>query len=279
MQPSSFQRYDDDILIGATVVASPSPMASYSAATLLTHRPADRVRWDSGSPDGTTVELAFTLGAGMGSPPTNRADLLVVPCWNVDGPSSPSIVRLTCDGGMDVEIPIPAMMPSGIPRTTAADLTILEPDPSKRTGSLFTITVTGNSEPLIMGGCVLLYGPKRTFIDRDWRVGFQRSQRGAVIAQQNDYLTDLVYPLRTRQRSITLSTMCTADEANDLELWADANFDSGLPGLVWPIPDQYEAYFGRLSDVNSQTIRVSGNEEANDVGITFTEISKGKPVV
>ncbi len=115
MQPSIFQRYDDDILIGATVVASPSPMASYSADTLLTHRPADRVRWDSGSPDGTTVELVFTLGAGMGSPPTNRADLLVVPCWNVDGGGSPAIVRLTCDGGMDVAIPVPAMMPSKTP--------------------------------------------------------------------------------------------------------------------------------------------------------------------
>ncbi len=279
MQPSIFQRYDDDILLSATVVASPSPMASYSASTLLTHRPADRVRWDSGSPDGTSVELVFTLGAGVGSPPTNQADLFVVPCWNVDGGGSPAIARLTCDGGMDVAIPVPEMMPSGIPRTTAVDLTLLEPDPSQRTGHVFTLTVTGNSVPLIMGGCVLLYGPKRTFLERDWRVGFQRSQRGAVIAQQNDYLTDLVYPLRTRQRSITLSTICTADEGNDLELWADANFDSGLPGLVWPIPDLYEAYFGRLSDVNSQTIRVSGNDEANEVSITFTEISKGKPIV
>ncbi len=281
MEPSIFQRYTDDLLIGATVTASPSPMATYTEATLLTHRPADRVRWD-GSP--TDVEIQFDLGINAGSPlgsPSGdqQADLLVIPCWNVDGGTSPSLVRLTSSTGMDVEITVPVMLPSGIPRTTAADLTVLEPDATKRTASQFTLIIAGNSVPLIMGGCVCLYGPKRTFIDRDWRAGFQRSQQGYIVRHQNDYGTDLVFPLRTRTRALVMSTMCTADEAEALELWADANFDAGLPGLIWPIPDLYEAYFGRLADVNTQTIRVEGQVDANEVAVTFTEISKGKPVV
>ncbi len=281
MEPSIFQRYTDDLLIGATVTASPTPMATYSADTLLTHRPADRVRWDAVSPN--IYEIQFDLGINAGSPlgsPSGdqQADILVIPCWNVDGGTSPSVVRLTSSTGMDVEIAVPAMLPSGIPRTTAADLTVLETDTAKRTASQFTLIIEGNSVPLIMGGCVLLYGPKRTFTDRDWLTGFQRAQTGFKVAHQNEYGTDLVFPLRTRQRSYTVSTICTAQEAEDLELWADANFDAGLPGLIWPIPDVYEAYFGRLADVNTQTIRVGGNDDANEFALTFTEISKGKPV-
>jgi hypothetical protein len=275
MTPSIHQRYGDDILIGATATSSPAPMATYDDATLLTHRPGDRVRWPSG-----TVSIQFDLGAGspVGSPAGDmQADVLVIPCWNVDGGGSPSIVTLTSSTGMNVEIPVPAMLPSGIPRTTAADLTVLEPDDAKRTASQFTLTVTGNSVDLIMGGAVMLYGPKRAFTTYDWHVGFTKNQRGYVIRHDNEYGTDLVSPLRTKTRQYVLTTICTEAEALDLELWADANYGSGLPGTIWPIPDVYEAFFGRLEDVNAQTIRLGGSD-AVEVSLTFTEISKGKPV-
>ncbi len=280
MNPSIHQRYADDLLIGATVTATPSPMATYDEATLLTHRPADRVRWE-GSP--TDVEIQFDLGNSPGSPlgsPSGdrQADVLVIPCWNVEGGTSPSLVRLTSSTGMDVEIAGPVMLPSGIPRTWAADLTVLEPDETKRTASQFTLIIAGNPVPLIMGGAVMLYGPKREFTDRDWHVGFTNSQRGYVIAHQNEYGTDLVSPLRTKTRQYALTTICTESEALDLELWADANYGSGLPGTIWPIPDLYEAFFGRLEDVNTQTIRMEGQADAVQLSLIFSEISKGKPV-
>lgn len=271
MQPSLFQRYDDNILIGCSVSSDPDPMATYSIDTLLTHRPADRVRFGSpGSP--ADYRIRFSLGGGSPSP-AQRADLLVIPCANIDG-----TLTLESDTGMSVAITLPSAMPSGIPRTIAADLSLLETDATKRTSNAFDLVVNGNSADLILGGAVLLYGPKRTFDERDWRFGFTRSMRGRVIAHENDYGTDLVLARRTRTRSITVSTLCTDAEALDLENWADANFGSGLPGLLWPIPDQYEAYFGRLEDVHTQKVKVEGAPDAVDITLTFAEISKGKPV-
>lgn len=272
MQPSLHQRYADNILIGATASATPAPMATYTESTLLTHRPADRVRWDDpGSPN--EYRIRFTLGGGSPAP-AQRADLLVIPCSNIDG-----TLTLESDAGMNETITVPTMMPSGIPRTIAADLTLLETNASLRTSNAFDLVITGNSVPLTMGGAVLLYGPKREFVDRDWQFGFGRGQQYASVVHDNEYLTDLVVPLRTRRRSLTMSTICTDAEALDFELLVDANFGNGLPGTLWPIPGTYEAYFGRLEGTYTQQIKVEGADDAVVFSIVFTEISKGKPVV
>lgn len=271
MARSIHQRYDDDILIGAGVTATPTPMATYSASTLVTHRPADRVRWGApGSPN--QYRIRFHLGGGSPAP-SQRADVLIIPVSNIDG-----TLHLESDTGMNATIPIPTMMPSGIPRTIAADLTLLEVNATKRTSNAFDLVINGMSVDLTMGGAVMLYGPKRTFAHRDWRFGFTRALRSYVTRHENEYGTDLVSPLRTRTRSIIVSTVCTEAEALDLELWADANFGSGLPGLLWPKPDVYEAYFGRLDDVHTQTLNDKGANDAVQISLTFTEISKGKPV-
>lgn len=271
MLPSIHARYDDNILIGGSVSSDPDPMATYDIDTLMTHRPGDRVRWGApGSPD--DYRIRFVLGGGSPTP-EQRADVLVIPCSNIDG-----TLTLESDAGMNVAIALPTSMPSGIPRTIAADLTLLDTNATHRTSGAFDLVINGNSENLIMGGAVLLYGPKRTFEDRDWRFGFTRAMRSYVVRHDNEYGTDLVSTLRTRTRSIAVSTLCTDAEALDLEEWADANFGSGLPGLIWPIPDVYEAYFGRLEDVHTQTIKVEGANDAVEVSLTFTEISKGKPV-
>ncbi len=129
-----------------------------------------------------------------------------------------------------------------------------------------------------MGGAVLLYGPKRTFTDRDWRYGFNRSAQYFTIAHENVYGTDLVYPRLTKRRHLQMTTLCTAAEALDLEEWADDTFGSGLAGLMWPIPDVYEAFFGRMEDVQTQKIKVENLDDAVEVSVNFSEISKGKPV-
>lgn len=267
-QPSIFQRYADNLLIGATVATTPSPSSTYDEDTLLTQQPASRVLFGSG-----TVQMQFTVAGGSPLTPV-RADVLAIPVSNID-----VALRVQTDGGMDVSITPPTMMPSGIPRTLAADLSVLEPDATKRAFTVLTLTVTSNSVHLIMGAAVLVYGPKRTFTDRDWQWGFTRSQDGKAIVHENDYGTDLVYPRRTRIRQVALSTLATDAEADALELWADANFGNGLPGLLWPIPDGSgvlsEALFGRLESVHSQQTEYT---DAVHVAITFTEISKGKPV-
>lgn len=263
MLPSIHQRYTDNILIGATATSSPVPMATYSDATLLTQRPADRVRWSSG-----TVTIHFDLPSAM------RADLLVIPCWNVIDESEP-VVTFESDTGMSVPIAVPTMMPSGIPRTTAVDLTLLEVDGAKRTADDFDLIVDGNVANLIMGGAVLLYGPKRTFADSEWEWGFTREHQYFSTAHENDYGADLVSTRRTRRRTVNVSTQASPDDAETIELWADANFGNGLPGLVWPRPDTYEAYFGRADAV----IRQQANPgDAIGIAFAFTEISKGKPV-
>lgn len=271
MKASLHQRYADNILIGAGVSSSPSPMATYSEATLLTHRPGDRVRWSSG-----TVTIHFTIGGSPSTPA--RADLLVIPVWNVDAGGSPGVAVLESDAGMSVPIDVPEMLPSGIPRTTGVDLTVLEPDESKRTSDGFDLIITGNSENLIMGGAVLLYGPKRSFIERDWHFGFGRTQRYFSTVHENDYGTDLVSTRRTRQRSYQLSTICTDAEALEFEQMIDANLGNGLPATLWPIPDVYEAFFGRFEEAFTQRIKTDGAEDAVEFSLTFTEISKGKPV-
>ena len=263
-RPSIHQRYSDNILIGATVTPTPAPMATYTANTLLTHRPGDRVRWSTG-----TVNLRFDLPAPM------RADLLVIPCWNVIDESEP-VVTLESDAGLSVPIAVPTMMPSGIPRTTAADLELLEADAAKRTSNGFNLIIDGNAVNLIMGGCVLLYGPKRTFDDTEWGWDFSRDAQYYAEAHENEYGTDLVSTKRTRRRAYNVSTMASREDAETIELWADANFANGLPGLIWPRPDlNYEAYFGRLDAMLKQAARQGDGVE---IALTFTEISKGKPV-
>jgi hypothetical protein len=270
MSSSIHQRFSDNILIGASVVATPTPLTTYSASTLLTYRPADRVRWGSpGSPN--QYRLRFHLSGGSPAP-KQQADVLVIPCSNISGS-----LHLTSDDGMNVSITIPTMLPSGIPRTIAADLTTLDTNASHRTSNAFDLVINGMTTDLIMGGAVLLYGPKRTFTNRDWQYGFQQAQTGYAVRHQNDYGTDLTFPLRTRTRQLTLKTTCSVADALDLELWADTNYGDGLPGFVWPKPGTYEGMFGRLQPTQSQTIRINTTTYVQ-VGLTFNEISKGKPV-
>lgn len=269
MLPSLHARYDDNILIGASVTATPAPMATYTESTLLTHRPADRVKWSASG----TYRIRFTNIGGTSPGTPARADLLVIPASNIDG-----TLTLESDDGMNVAIALPSTMPSRIPRTIAADLSLLDTNDAHRLSDAFDLVITGNSVPLTMGGAVLLYGPKRPFVDRDWRVGFDRSAEYFSTRHDNDYGTDLVSPRKTRRRSYRLSTICTDAEALELELWADDNFGDGLPATLWPIPDVYEAFFGRLERTISQRIKADGADDGVEMSLLFTEISKGKPI-
>jgi hypothetical protein len=266
-QASILQRYTDDLLIGATATSSPAPVTSYSDATLLTHRPSARVRWDLPSP--SVIDIHFALAA------SGRADVLVIPVWNVDAGSS--VASLTSGSGMNVPIAVPTMPPSGIPKTTAVDLTVLETDAAKRTSNSFHLIITGNSVPLTMGGAVMLYGPKRELPDRDWQWNFVKRRiaknSGPVV---NDYGEDYVVNLEARLREIDVSILASDADAAEIDDWIDANFGNGLPGLLWVTPEEREAYFGRIQDTTESTPIFT---DAVQRKLTFRELSKGEPVV
>jgi hypothetical protein len=263
MSAPILQRYHDNLLIGATITSTPAPLTSYSDATMLDHRPSERVRWNA-----VTVDIRLALAT------SGRADVLVIPVSNIDAGSSHLV--LESDTGMSVAIPVPAMMPSGIPRTLAVDLTLLEPNATKRTSNGFNLVVSYNSDDLVMGGALMLYGPKREITTMDWSRGVTRRRQGLVAETPNDYGSDYVQNFEARTRAIDLATVASDAELAEIEAWVDANFGRGLPALIWPQPATGEAIFGRIREPFSVTQQFA---DYNDVKLTVDELGKGKPVV
>lgn len=263
-RPSLLERYEDNILVDATLVASPAPMTSYDEATLLTHRPSARVRWGVGGSPGPDVNLRFDL------PASARADILVIPVWNADG-----TVTLQSDAGMNVTIPLVAIPTNGLPKTLVVDLRLLDTNASNRTSDGFDLDITGQTVELTIGGAVLLY-TAREFPERDFRWGFTQRSKGNVIEHSNDHGTDLVYALRTINRSIELSTLASEADRTAIEDWFEANFGRGLPGFLWLDPDgRNRASFGRAELVLEQSDTF---EEAIEISLTIDELGKGKPL-
>lgn len=262
---SLFQAYDDNILVGSTLSSNPSVMDSYDLQTLLEHRPSRRVRWDVPSPN--TVNIRADLST------PKQADLLVIPIWNADAGSS--VVTLTNDDGLNVVIPVPAMPSHGIARTLAVDLRALQPNALIRTSNGFNVIVTGNSVALVMGGFLALYGPVRTFSERDFQWGIRRDPLGYAAVHQNNRGAELVQPWRTLGNTYELTAVVTDAERAALIEWAESNFIGGLPCFIWVDPD------GRNVPIVGLLKSMPTEDQFTDaIGITFTvsELSKGKPV-
>lgn len=268
-RPTLIERYEDNILVGATVTATPAPMDSYDENTLLTHRPSARVLFGGDGSPGPDINLRFDLDPDA-FPAGGRADILVIPVWNADG-----TVTLTNDAGLNETIPLLSLPSNGLPRTLAVDLRVLEPLAATRTSDGFNLIIAGQSEALVMGGAVMLY-TAREFPDRDFRWEFKQRIRGNVIEHVNDHGTDLVYSLRTMNRSIDLTTLASEDDRDALEEWFEANFGRGLPCFVWLDPDgRNRPYFGRVSLTFDES---DTWHEAIEISLTIDELGKGKPV-
>lgn len=263
-RPSLFARYDDNAVIGAVITATPAPATSYDEDVLALCRPSKRILWALPSPNTVTIRVV--------PDGSKRVDVVVIPVCNADG----SIV-ITSSTGLNANLGLPVITPSGMSKTLAVDLRALEPDEAKRTSSAwFDLTFSGMSDALLLGGFLGLYGPARPFIDRDFRWGFGESRRGYEAASENDHGTEYVATRRTQGRSFQLTALGSEADRDVVDDWVDANFVGGLPAFVWIDPDGRNVPI--VGHVDGDVTFTDVVDEAIDITIPFRELGKGKPV-
>lgn len=257
---SIFARYDDDILVGATIGGT-TPSTSYALSTLGLGLPAARVRWPS-----TVATIDFTLGSSQ------RGDVLVIPTSNLD-PGSSSVLTLTNGAGLSEAVPIAALQANGVPKTTIFDIEAAEPNVATRTSATWHLLISGNSSNIQMGGAVSIYGAGRV-LTPDFLHGFQVQNLNAVDEQANEYLTRYRVNYRSVERSVGVTVRALASQVGAIRDWSDAAFGSGRPSLFWPDRAELDAYYGTLDQAFSMK-HVEG--DIYDVPIVFRELSKGQP--
>ncbi len=264
-RPSLFARYDDNVLSDAlSITATPAPETSYTEDDLSLSRPSKRILWAVPSPNDVTIRIVPN-----GS---KRVDLVAIPVCNADGS-----ITITSSTGLNEDLGLPVMSPSGMSRTLAVDLRELEPDAAKRTSSAwFDVTFSGMSEALLLGGFLGLYGPARPFVDRDWRWGFTESPIGYQAVSENDHGTEYVATHRTQGRSFAIAGKVSEADRTVARDWLDANFVGGLPSFLWIDPDGRNIpIVGRVDGAPSLTDEF---DEAIEFGLTYRELGKGKPI-
>lgn len=260
-----FQGYDQNILNGAVITSSPAPTVA-----------ADLVKLGYGRPDWTVIFGATTVTITFTTLTPEQGDILVIPKLNVVS-GSPSVLRLTNGAGLNVDISIPGLLRNGIQKTIVVDLTLLEPNNTTRTSTVWNLVITGNSVNVKIGGAVAIYGPKTALADRDFQWSYTTRKTGAVSEQVNEYLTAFRLNMQAMTRSIDLSTMATDADADALEAWFDANNGRGLPGLLWLTPEVEDGFFGVWQKEFSRVVGLASVPDTNVIKVTFDEFSKGIP--
>lgn len=255
-----YQAYDENILLGITPTGT-APSTTYSLSTFLTLNPAMRILYGV-----TSVVLTWTLGSPL------EGAVLVIPVSNLVG----SVAVLTNGAGLSVPVPIPTMTRNRIPKTTVLDFSAL----ANRTSNVWTLTITTNVSNVVFGGAILIYGPKKEFLDTNFMFGSTERKTAAVQEIENIYLTRYRQVLRTQKRSIMIPRIMSQAEEVKFSDWYDANFGMGYPSLLWPYPATNDAYFGTWMDTYERTAIDSNPLQGRLYGVqlTFNELSKGQPV-
>jgi hypothetical protein len=253
----------DNILDGITPTGT-APSTTYSLATLALMQPAARVRWGA-----TGISLVFTLGSAA------RGDVLVIPVHNLDegGGSPASVLTLTNGAGLSVTVPVPADQANGQASTIVLDLTEAEPNPTTRTASVWTLTIAGNSANVTLGGAVAIFGPKRV-LNPDLRWGFSLQEQAGRSQTINAHLVRYIVNFRTTERSIVASIRTS--DLEGVRAWFQENAAGTAPGLLWTQLAGHDAYLG-IWEPTFHATNIEGTEYY-DIDLTFTELSKGKPV-
>jgi hypothetical protein len=261
-----FQSYTQNILRDAAITATVTPRASFDLDALGYLRPDWRVCWDTGH-----VTIRFTHGGG--SPPEQRqGDILYIGAHNFDG-GSPGSAVLTNDVGLTQPITVPDPLGSGLCRPIVIDLTIATPDPTNRTPSYWELDIS-NVADLTLGGAVAIYGPKQYLIDRDFRFGYAMRQQGLSIDHRNAYGSSFEVDLGTMLRSVDLQTLATQTDADALQAFYE-QCNGRRPGLLWFDPDIADAFLGKwVGEFRREFIF----DDAEQIGLTFEELSRGVPI-
>lgn len=267
-----YQGWDQNILANVSIDTSPSgitstpaPSATYTLDTLAFMRPEQRIKFGSG-----TVTISWGLNAPA------LGDILVIPMSNLAN----GHVTLTNGSGFSENIPVPTTLRNGIPKTIVVDLSLLNTSPVARTSDEWHLVITSNPVHVTLGGVVAIYGPKTALLDRDFQWGYTIRKTGQIAPEkQNEYGTRYILNMQTMERELTLSTLATDEDADALEASFDANNGRGLPGLLWLRPEVEDAHYGVWQQVFE---RIRGSELVEDteiIKITFTELSKGLPLL
>ena len=230
-----------------------------------------RVVWDV-----PTVTIEFELIGGGSPAVAARGDILAIPFSNLGGGGSPSgSIRLTNDAGLNQDLVAPDPLANGLPRTLVVDLTVDTPNASTRTSANWQLVIHDNVQNVVLGGAIAIYSPKTYLVDRDFQFGYGLWKQGSALDAVNDYQTLFRQNLGTMIRGVDLSTIATDDDADRIEDRFDGCNGHAQPGLLWFDPDIQDAFLGHWQ---SQFRRRYLYADANAIDLTFTELSKGRPV-
>lgn len=262
MSNSIVQAYDENILLGITPTGT-APASSYSLATLATLRPASRVLFSA-----TGIALSWA------TPAAREGAILVIPVSNLEG----TVATLSSNTGLSVAAPAPVMTRNRIPKTLVLDFSsapLVQRQPTS-----WTLTIVGNVSNVVLGGAIMIYGPKGVLVDMDFLLGGTDEEKTAAVQEvKNIYLTRYIQVLRTQERVITVSRTMSQSEEAKFSAWYDANFGSGYPSLLWPYPDENDAYFGTWPVTYKRTVGDRNPQgRIYQTQMAFSELSKGQPV-
>lgn len=264
--PAIFQRYDDDILRDA-VWSGTSPSTSYSLATLGLKNPAARVRFGATSATVTATVLSA------------RGDILVIPMHNLT-PGSSAVLTITNGAGLSQAIPIPALQANSYPATLVVDLSLLVPLAATRTSTVWNFVIAGNAANIILGGAILLYGGKTSFLgnaagDNFQWAGYTERELHYASEVENEYGTRYIADRAAASRSVDVQIAANAAGLIEVRDWYRGCHGRGLPGFFWPDPTVADGYFGLWQREFSV-----GHVYANyhPVQVTFDELAKGQTI-
>ena len=257
--PAIYARYADNILLGVTPTGT-APSTSYSLATLASLNPAARVKWGV-----KTVTITFTISSAQG-------DILVLPMHNLD--PGASVLTLTNGAGFSQAITIPALQANGLPPTVVVDLTLLA---GTRTSTVWNLVIINNSVNVTLGGCIAIYGPKRSLTgiaaSDNFALEYHERETANVLETANEYGTPYLQDYETVNRQVDVVINGNASWST-IRDWFRSNHGRARPSLFWPDPNVVDGYFGRWQPTFDVDHRLPSY---HPITLTFDEWPKGKP--
>lgn len=260
MANAIYQTYADYILAGGTWSGT-APSTTYALSDFAFLRPDWRVKFGA-----TSVTITITLGS------SKRADIFALPMHNLSG----AVLTLTNGSGLSQAITLATLSEDSIPLTTVVDLTAGTPVAATRTSNVWNLVITGNAVNVNLGAAIWLSGNSRS-LNRNFNWGFTESEHHGLAAEHvNEYLTSARLGTFSKTRTLNCQTLARAAGVTELRSWYRANCGRAHPSLLWPDPSVNDAYLGIWQDVFNVTRRFTN---ANDVSLTFDELSKGIPLL
>lgn len=263
MANALFSSYADYILWDAVWSSSVAPITNYSVDTFSEMRPDKRVKFNV-----KTVTITATKSGSA-----QRGDVVAVAMSNLDPGTSPTILRLTNEQGLDVTIELPVVPADGIPLTAVLDFR--QAANASTPATTWNWIIANNSADVTLGA-LLWVGQLREFT-ANFRPEFELGETHFNGGDTNVYGIENTIRYRTRQRWATFSVPTRDAQRDTFFEWARASEGGGLPSLFWPDPSVNDALLGKWPNQFSSRW-VIANYSPMD-GIQYNEMNKGLPLL